>query len=66
MCVIKIMSEKAESTTLALVLKALLIPLSFPFLIIRILKYLKMRKFKECLPGKVVLITGARLVNLIN
>ena len=53
------MTEKAESTTVAWVLKTLLIPLSFPLLIYRLIQYIKIKRFRETLPGRVVLITGA-------
>lgn len=30
-----------------------------PYLIMQVLRYLKEKKYRDCLPGKVVLITGA-------
>ena len=53
------MADKQESTTVAWVLKTLLIPLSFPVLLYRLFMHIKIKRFRETLPGRVVLITGA-------
>lgn len=51
------MSDREEST-ISWIFKTLIIPLSFPMLMYRLYQYIKIKQFREKLPGKVVLITG--------
>lgn len=39
--------------------KAFFLPVFVPVLAFRFLEYLKEKKYRDCLPGKVVVITGA-------
>lgn len=40
-------------------LKTIFLPVFVPYLIYQLLGYYKEKKYRDCLPGKVVLITGA-------
>lgn len=48
-----------ESSLFSWILKTVLLPVTFPILIYNLYKYMKIRKLRNSLPGKVVLITGA-------
>jgi dehydrogenase/reductase SDR family protein 7B len=52
-------NEKSDFSLIAFVINCILLPVSVPYLIFKFLQIIRLRFFKECLPGKVVLITGA-------
>uniref|UniRef100_A0A8D8K1Y3 Dehydrogenase/reductase SDR family protein 7-like n=1 Tax=Culex pipiens TaxID=7175 RepID=A0A8D8K1Y3_CULPI len=41
------------------VCSTIFLPLTLPYLLLKVIGIIKERKYRECLPGKVVLITGA-------
>lgn len=54
-----VQEEKSNFKLISFVLSWILLPISIPLLIIKLFGFVKFRYFRECLPGKVVLITGA-------
>ncbi|CAO1370739.1 unnamed protein product [Diamesa tonsa] len=48
-----------ENSLFSWILKTVLLPVTFPILIYNLYEYIKSRKLRNSLPGKVVLITGA-------
>uniref|UniRef100_A0A1Q3F839 Putative 11beta-hydroxysteroid dehydrogenase type 1 n=1 Tax=Culex tarsalis TaxID=7177 RepID=A0A1Q3F839_CULTA len=50
---------RSDNNLLWWICSTICLPLTLPYLILKVIGTIKERKYRECLPGKVVLITGA-------
>lgn len=50
---------RSDNTLFWWICSTICLPLTLPYLILKVIGIIKERKYRECLPGKVVLITGA-------